>query len=330
MAMAVWGLFHLAADLPVNGYELRLGEPLSAQQAESLSRTAGERDLDLALWKEEPVALSTPLGRSSTARCVSVYGNPSLCFPVGLLCGTMPGAGQTGGCAISAGLADALFGSREVEGLSLTAAGKTLRITGVLKGEELFLVCPQATCSDAGYFALSLNLRHADDPRGTVRSLLQSAGLSEQDTTLLPTGTLRQILTAAAWLPLALVALMLARQMWILIFPAGKGRRTAGFALLILAALALPGVLAGVPRWLIPSRWSELSFWTDLSNAARQSLLAFVSLPDTMRDHLLGRQILLTLACLLGLCSAALLLSLADGVSAKPKEKSKNPAPEAT
>ena len=40
IALAVGGLFILAADLPANGYELRFEEPLSVLQADSLSKAA--------------------------------------------------------------------------------------------------------------------------------------------------------------------------------------------------------------------------------------------------------------------------------------------------
>ena len=311
MALAVWGLFRLAADLPANGYELRFQQPISARQAESLRQAAGERELDLALWTEETVTITTELGRSATARRISVYGNASLCFPAGLLCGTMPGAEQTDGCAISAGLSDALFGSRDTVGLQLTAAGKNDSVTGVMEGEGLFLVCPRTTFSDAGYSAASLSLKNAENPRGMVQNLLQSAGISEDDTMLLPTGTLRQLLSAVAWLPLALASVILLRRLWLLTFPEGTARRMAVFWLLMLAALALPGVLATLPRWLIPSRWSDLDFWAELVETAGQSLQAFVSLPDTARDHLLGGQILSSAACLMSMCLGALSLSLA-------------------
>lgn len=305
IAAAVWGFFAAAAGLPADGYELRFEAPLSAGQAESLCRAAAEQGLDLALWREEPVTLTTALGRRTTARRIAVYGSPSLCFPADAVCGTVPGAGQTDGCAVSAGLADALFGSRDAAGLTLTADGESHRVTGVLTGKEAFLLCPETADSGTGCSAASLRIRSGGNPRGTVQSLLQRAGLAESGTVLLPVGTLRQFLTAAGWLPLVVAALLLARQLGQRL-PSGL-RRAAGFGVLLAAALALPALLGVLPRWLIPARWSDPGFWTDLADMARQSLLAFVSLPDTVRDHGLAGQLLAAAGCALMLCAGALL-----------------------
>lgn len=317
MALSLGGLFNLTAVLPANGYELRFGDPLTIQQADSLSRAAEDLGLNLALWKEDSVTVATDLGRSSAARRISVYGSPTLCFPAHYLYGSAPGAGQLDGCAVSAGLADALFGSREVIGLELVMKGETSHVTGVVEGEECFLICPEGTAVDAGYTAASLELKNGNDPRGTIQNLLQSAGLSENDTILLPTGTLRQMVNAVAWIPLIFAALILAHQMWVLL-PLGKiGRQAAGFALLLLAAMALPELLAALPRWLIPSRWSDMEFWIDLKNLTQQSLMAFVSLTDAIRDHLLGTQILAIVSCSLGLLAGALLLISRELIGSK-------------
>lgn len=312
IAFAVWKCFALTVALPANGYELRFGAPLTAPQTDALVKSAEELGLTLALWKEDSVTLGTDLGRSSAAQRISVYGSPSLCFPASYLYGSAPGAGQPDGCGISAGLADALFGSREVVGLALVVAGGNRRVTGVVEGEEAFLICPEGKAADAGYTAASLEIRKADNPRGRIQSLLQSAGLSENDTTLLPTGTLRQLVNAAAWIPLAVAALILAYRMWGLLPLGTMARQAAGFALLLAAALALPRLLGALPRWLVPSRWSDMAFWMDLGRLVRQSLLAFISLTDTMRDHLLGTQLLGIIGCLLGLLSGALLLGLGN------------------
>ncbi|MCI6082638.1 hypothetical protein MR798_01125, partial [bacterium] len=131
IAFAVGGLFTLAANLPAKGYELRFKEPVSVLQANSLSKAAEDLGLNLALWKEESETITTDLGRSSVAQRISVCGSPTLCFPAAYLYGSAPGAEQWDGCAISVGLADALFGSREVTGLELMVDDGKRRITGV-------------------------------------------------------------------------------------------------------------------------------------------------------------------------------------------------------
>ena len=77
---------------------------------------------------------------------------------------------------------------------------------------------------------------------------------------------------------------------------------------------------------LIPSRWADLSFWGGLAETLGQSLLAFVSLPDTARDRRLGILILAAAGCLAAMAAGALLLSLAGGRHADAPAKRRGAA----
>ena len=327
LALAVLGLSLLAAALPADGYELRFAAPLTAAQAEALRQAAGDAGIDLALWREDAASLTAPSGRTAPARMVCTDGSPALCFPARYLSGTAPGAGQQDGCAVSAALADALFGSRQVTGLTLEADGRVRRITGVFAGSEPLLLCPSADPPAGGYTAASLAGVPAGDPRGAAGRLVQSAGLAAGDgVTLLPCGTLRGALALLAGLPLLAAAAALAWQLWRSLPLRGGGRWAAGLGLAAAAALALPALLAALPRWLIPSRWADLSFWGGLAETLGQSLLAFVSLPDTARDRRLGILILAAAGCLAAMAAGALLLSLAGGRHADAPAKRRGAA----
>ena len=80
-AVSVWGLFRLAAALPPDGYGLRFAEPLSPAQTDALRRAAGEQGLDLTLWREEEILLTTGTGRSCKARLLTLNGTPGWHFP---------------------------------------------------------------------------------------------------------------------------------------------------------------------------------------------------------------------------------------------------------
>ena len=203
LALGVCGLCMLSAALPADGYGLRFSEPLSAAQAEALATAAGDRALALTLWRESAVTLTTSRGRSAAATAVWAAGSPGPACPGRYTAGSAPGAGQTDGCAVSAALADALFGSRAVVGLELTVEGQPRRITGVFVSEEPALLCPAAQEDPAaGATAAYLAGVAANDPRGTVQGVLQAAGLGGADPLLLPYGTLRWVLGVAGTLPL--------------------------------------------------------------------------------------------------------------------------------
>ena len=324
-ALAVWGLFTLAGAFPAGGYGLRFAGPLTASEADSLTRTAAQQGIDLALWSEQTAELRTELGRSATARVVTAAGSPALCFPAEYAAGTAPGAGQTDGCAVSTALADALFGSRDVAGLALDLPGGRRTITGVLQSEQKMVLCPVA--SGAGATGAELGCVPAADPRGAVQQLLQGAGVG-QGAQYLPYGTLGGVLAALGWLPVAAAGLLLAVRLWKSLPLRGGGRQAAGFVLALALALALPGLLGALPRWLIPSRWADAGFWTTLAETMGQSLDTLLHLPDTARAARLAAALPRAAACLAALLAGLPpLLTAARPARDKPQGASRGAPP---
>lgn len=309
LALAMLGLGALAAALPAGGYALRFARPLTAAGADALARAAAEQQLDLAVWRQTEVTLTAPSGRTANAGLLAVSGSPALCCPLRCLAGTYPGAGQQDGCAVSAALADALFGSRDVAGLTLEVDGKPRRITGVLDSAEAFVLCPLGDA--AGWTGASLARLPAGDPRGAVQTLLRSAGLPKSDVVLLPCGTLRGALLALAALPLAAAGLAFLGRLWRALPLQGGARWAAGFCAAVPAALALPALLAALPRWLIPSRWSDGSFWAGLAATLHSTLRAFFSLSSAVPDRLLADTLLAAAGWLCAMAAGALLLAWA-------------------
>ena len=309
LALAMLGLAARAAALPAGGYALRFARPLTAAETDALARAAAEQQLDLAVWRQTEIALTAPSGRAANAGLLAVSGSPVLCCPLRCLAGTYPGAGQQDGCAVSAALADALFGSRDVAGLTLEVDGKTRRITGVLDSAEAFVLCPLSDA--AGCTGASLARLPAGDPRGAVQTLLRSAGLPQNDAVLLPCGTLRGALLGLAALPLVAAGLALLGRLWRALPLQGGARWAAGFCAAVAAALALPALLAALPRWLIPSRWSDGSFWAGLAATLHSTLRAFFTLSSAVPDRLLADTLLAAAGWLCAMAAGALLLAWA-------------------
>lgn len=306
LALAMLGLAALAAALPAGSYALRFARPLTAAEADALARAAAEQQLDLALWYQTERTLTAPSGRAANAGLLAVSGSPALCCPLRCLAGTYPGAGQQDGCAVSAALADALFGSRDVTGLTLEVDGKARRITGVLDSAEAFVLCPLDDAA-AGWTGASLARLPAGDPRGAVQTLLRSAGLPQSEVVLLPCGTLRGALLTLAALPLVAAGLAFLGRLWRALPLQGGARWAAGFGAAVAAALALPALLAALPRWLIPSRWSDGSFWAGLAATLHSTLRAFFTLSSAVPDRLLADTLLAAAGWLCAMAAGALL-----------------------
>ncbi len=152
IALALWGLFRVADALPGDRYELRFDAPLTAGQAEAFCRAAGTSALDLALWREDPVTVTTPLGRSAETRQAAVYGSPALCFPVGYLYGTAPGAGQQDGCALRAGLAEDRVGGRGAVGAHNVGFTGDAQLFQLLPGGFHYRQIAVASHDDGNFF----------------------------------------------------------------------------------------------------------------------------------------------------------------------------------
>lgn len=84
IALAVGGLFILAADLPAKGYELRFEEPLSVLQANSLSKAAEYLGLNLALWKEDSETVTNGFGTKFCGTMHFCVWQPDPLLPGGL------------------------------------------------------------------------------------------------------------------------------------------------------------------------------------------------------------------------------------------------------
>ena len=84
------------------------------------------------------------------------------------------------------------------------------------------------------------------------------------------------------------------------------------FAGLILFAILLPFLLNAMPAWLIPTRWSDFSFWSSLIRQANDSLREFFSVNSMSRDvelkmHLLRQMgiMVFSLCCSIVICFRA-------------------------
>ncbi len=117
---ARWYLFDIPCclELDCQGYgigteQLKYWEEQEKRESQGILDIAGRNTGGY----EEIQAVAT--GRKETAQIIGVYGNMKLAFPARILSGVYDTIGQQDACVLSAELADALFGSLEVEGESI-------------------------------------------------------------------------------------------------------------------------------------------------------------------------------------------------------------------
>lgn len=281
---------------------LRYRDPLPKQTVETL--LAGQQGW--TFWKQEQTEFAA--GAVHTRAEALLYaGTASYVYNAVCRYGAMPGIGDTAGCAISAALSQTLFGSEDTVGLTLTAGGTVFTVRGVFGSQTPLALLPR---TDAGFTAAELPAEEQarQNPDSWLRVRLQQSGMPEPDRVLF-LFELSWLCRFASWLPLLLADILLLRR------ALRQLRRlpplTADllvFGAALLAVLALPWFFSVWPQWLIPSRWSDFSWWKQTADSLAEHLRAWLGTDVSERDLWLRQRLLgqMGLAILQGILWEAL------------------------
>ena len=190
----------------------------------------------------------------------------------------MPVYGENSVCALDKNTAFKLFSSADVVGSNVNYDGNDWMIVGILDIDEPVLIAPGTAETVYDHFAV--------DHRESLTTLITALGDEADPFSLSGTETAR-LLWILCGLPWTLIVLSGIRSL--------KGR-SRGWKVVSNVAFctALLGIVIGlmycIPIRLLPSRWSELSFYGEQIRAFRNRPR---SVP-TIRDVLLGRDVLQT------------------------------------
>ena len=283
--LMILGAYNLGQLRKYNAVSLRYETPVSGQSAYQARQFSARRGGD-AFWPtfwHEAEAEFTGDHRTVKAPCITFSGDASLVWPVQYLAGSAPGAIDGAGCAVSAGLAMEIWGGADVVGMHVTVDGETRIVRGVFDGAEMMALL-SVMDEDKGhsFTAIELSGGPSHPVRDDAVSYAAAAGLGVPDRVL--TGTPESLASAAAALPLLILAV------YTMILCAGyiKKRRivyrSVLFALAIGFALILPVLLAALPDWAIPARWSDFSFWGSLTAQVWDDILQYLALTPRTRD----------------------------------------------
>ena len=265
---------------------LRSSDPLVSGTVEM----AGEKQPGLTFWCEKTVSISTEW-RKAEAAALLFSGDAALVWGQPCSSGELPAAFDGAGCAVSSTLAQALFGSSDVVGLTLSWSETVYTVRGVWESEEFLALLP---VQDAGFTAVEIPASEetGQDPEGWVDTVLTQSGLPEPDWILF-TGGLAFFVRTLAFLPLIFAVIVLAaamgRQLTRYSFPA---RDAAIFTVLLAATLALPTLLAIWPQWLTPSRWSDFAWWGQTARQVGEQCEMWLVAPGIGRDLIVRKGIL--------------------------------------
>ena len=217
-----------------------------------------------------------------------------------------PAAGN--GCLIDRTTALSLFGDARAEGQKVRWNGRDYTVRGVFDAPEATLAVEADPASEVLFDRVTLDLSGEENPRGRAEEFAMRHGLPGER--IVQYGGLAALARFFCLLPALAAACSLA----VRFFGRARVRRDwpVQRALLWIAAVAaaaavlwLAGVRPAVPQDLIPTRWSDFSFWETLFTERRAEWTDYLWMKKERPDVLLLTALLKAATCSL----AALLLA---------------------
>ena len=281
LALAVFAAFRTSeqARLRYTAVSLRYNQPLPAALAaaakQQMEKAGG---VNLTFWAEQTVPASS-MTRSAEAKQILFDGEAMLACPAQYIYGKVPV--RAGECAVSSAAAEALWGAQNVIGLEVTISEKICTVVGVFTGSDRILLTP----GTGDWTAAELHSVPAGaDGWKYGRDYAMQLGLPQPDQVLWGSG-FAYLASVLPWLPLLLcgfwAAAFFLRWLW---------KRSHTAFLLTLTGLAfafvllLPRLLSGLPAWLIPTKWSDFSFWSNLSNSLDERFHDYLAVSPKVLD----------------------------------------------
>jgi len=240
---------------------------------------------------------------------IAFSGDANLIWHAEYIMGSAPSSVDSIGIAVSEALAHRLWGSIDIVGMQVEVCDfETRTIRGVFRGSTYLALISFHIEDTTGYWSgVELSGGIPNPTRRDVENFTISSGLGPPDYVL--TGGVATLARFMAIFPLLIIIPFAV--VWVFRnlnitktrFPFKK---PVIFARLIIFAIFLPQLLDALPPWLIPTRWSDFAFWSNLISQAGAGILEFLSVNPMLIDvqlriHILRQLIILFLSTILSL-----------------------------
>ena len=266
---------------------LRYETPVSGQTAYDARRYAIEQEGSEVFWPtfwHEGNARFSAEFTETTADCILLSGDAALVWPAEYLFGEAPGTLDDVGCAVSSRLSGELWGGMDVVGKTVEVDGEVRIVRGVFEGEELLAILSVRDENKSHSFtAVELSGGISSPDRSDIETFAVSAGLGKPDNILI--GTPAFIAAVVAILPLCILAF------YGIILCVSRLKRCSSIvrgavmlAAFLCSAFLLPVLLEAMPERMIPTRWSDFSFWGALVDQINGDLYEYYTLTPHLRD----------------------------------------------
>ncbi|MCL1884048.1 MAG: hypothetical protein FWF81_09895 [Defluviitaleaceae bacterium] len=263
---------------------LRFSEPVSGDAAYRARQFSIENDTFWPTFWHQTHAELTVGARTANANAILFSGDASLVWHTRYIAGSAPSPIDAYGIAISETLAHRLWGSADIIGKSLYVDEETRIVRGIFEGRnEIALLSFHIECRLQNWTAAEL---YGGEPlRINAENYSISAGLGSPDYIITGGAMASRFMSFAPILMLVIFgAFKFAKTIKM---PSRTNNLIGGvivYAGLIIIAILLPFALNALPPWLIPTGWSDFSFWSDLLQQGGDSIREFLSVAPALRD----------------------------------------------
>jgi len=263
------------------------------------SKIAGPDDLiRISFWRETQARVRTTW-HTGTALVLTFCGTADSAYPARLVTGRFPANGEKHTCAVSSALAWTLWGSTDILGQTVAADKTQYTVAGIFQSGAALMLCGGAP--DGSYENIEFAGRFSTPPTELAESVLRAAGIADSAELFFPFPWMAA-LTGYALFPLGMRLLFLLRRLFRKV-PRTQ-RAFAAPVCVFAAAFLLPALLAVLPPWATPARWSDFSYWRAWPQTLHTALNQFFSISPSAKDILAKNCVL---QVLLGTSAAAFL-----------------------
>lgn len=278
VALFTLGLFH--STTPPASISLRYNVPISGQTAfharqYSIQNSYQNETFWPTFWHQSAATLASPI-REVHSSTILFSGDANLVWHATYLLGTAPSAIDDHGIAISYSLAHNLFGSISVIGKQVYANGTPRYIRGVFEGQtDLALLSFHIENTSQYFTAVELTGRHLS--RTNIQHYVITSALGMPNFILMPMSISRVMAFAPLLIPIIYLLVSMIKF-------TRRYKTPIIFVCATVFAALLPFLLNLIPPQLIPTHFSDFSFWSNLLRQTGDDLRQLLSVNPTLRD----------------------------------------------
>lgn len=288
---------------------LRLSSPLTADDCLHIqdSFKKGFPDISrFAVWTQKQSIITNNSGdRGANTQVILFSGGEEIVWPQKFLNLRSPDSVQGRGCSVSTQLAYELFGSTRVIGLPFKFEDNIYSVQGVFEFSDSLLMIPVSLENDFLFENLELLISPGKDGNAVAQAFLRENGLDAD--AVLNGPELGAVLCMISSLPIFFV--------WFSVFISLFWKtlkkqiqiqyKLEAAVFLLLYLFLLVGLNTKIPASLIPTKWSDFSYWSRTAFLYKGRLIELLSLNVTAKDLFFRIQcLILLLFIILGMAVA--------------------------